>query len=97
MSGFRFWRTREFGTVLVLVAMLIACEVAKRVNTHDSFLLSDELPQLFKDASFVGIAAIGACMVIISGGVDLSSGSVMSLAAVTFGYLFQTLGVPGPI
>jgi ribose transport system permease protein len=97
VTGFRFWRTREFGTALVLAAMLIACEIAKRVNTHDSFLLSDELPQLFKDASFVGIAAIGACMVIISGGVDLSSGSVMSLAAVTFGYLLQILGWPGPV
>jgi ribose transport system permease protein len=97
VTGLRFWRTREFGTALVLVAMLIACEIAKRVNTHDSFLLSDELPQLFKDASFVGIAAIGACMVIISGGVDLSSGSVMSLAAVSFGTLFQSLGWPGPL
>ena len=97
MTGFRFWRTREFGTALVLVAMLIACEIAKRVNTHDPFLFSDELPQLFKDASFVGIAAIGACLVIISGGVDLSSGSVMSLSAVTFGYLFQILGWPGPV
>jgi ribose transport system permease protein len=97
VTGLRFWRTREFGTALVLVAMLIACEIAKRVNTHESFLLSDELPQLFKDASFVGIAAIGACMVIISGGVDLSAGSVMSLGAVTFGYLFQILGWPGPV
>ena len=97
MTGFRFWRTREFGTALVLVAMLIACEIAKRTNTHETFLFSDELLQLFKDASFVGIASIGACMVIISGGVDLSSGSVMSLAAVTFGYLFQILGWPGPI
>jgi ribose transport system permease protein len=97
VTGLRFWRTREFGTALVLVAMLLACEIAKRVNTHESFLFSDELPQLFKDASFVGIAAIGACMVILSGGVDLSSGSVMSLAAVTFGYLYQILGWPGPV
>jgi ribose transport system permease protein len=97
VTGLRFWRTREFGTALVLVAMLIACEIAKRVNTHDSFLLTDDLPRIFKDASFVGIAAIGACMVIISGGVDLSSGSVMSLAAVTFGYLFQIFGWPGPV
>jgi ribose transport system permease protein len=97
VTGLRFWRTREFGTALVLVGMLLACEIAKRVNTHESFLFSDELPQLLKDASFVGIAAIGACMVIISGGVDLSSGSVMSLAAVTFGYLFQILGWPGPV
>jgi ribose transport system permease protein len=95
--GLRFWKTREFGTALVLVAMLIACEIASQVNTRTSFLLSGQLPPLLRDASFVGIAAIGACMVIISGGVDLSAGSVMSLAAVVFAYLFSTVGAPGPI
>ena len=95
MTGFRFWRTREFGTALVLLGMLITCEVASRANTGTSFLFSSQLSRLLhQDAAFVGIAAIGACMVIISGGVDLSSGSVMSLAAVTFGTLFQMQGMP---
>lgn len=97
MTGFRFWRTREFGTALVLVAMLVACEVASRVNTGDSFLFSRQLPRLIWDASFVGIAAIGASIVIISGGVDLSAGSVMSLAAVVFAWTFQIAGLPGPV
>ena len=95
VNGLRFWRTREFGTALVLLAMLIGCEVASQVNTRTSFLLSDQLSRLFhQDAAFVGIAAIGACIVIISGGVDLSAGSVMSLAAVTFGSLFRMQGMP---
>jgi ribose transport system permease protein len=97
VNGLRFWRTREFGTALVLVAMLIGCEVASQVNTRSSFLLSSQLARLFQDSSFVGIAAIGACVVIISGGVDLSSGSVMSLAAVTFAYVFQVMRLPGPV
>jgi len=95
--GLRFWKTREFGTAIVLIAMLLACEIASQVNTHSSFLLSGQLPRLLQDASFVGIAAIGACLVIISGGVDLSAGSVMSLAAVTFAALFETAGLPGPV
>jgi len=95
--GLRFWKTREFGTALVLVAMLIGCEIASQVNAHRSYLLSDQFPKLLNDASFVGIAAIGACMVIISGGVDLSAGSVMSLAAVVFAYVFQVRGLPGPV
>src|SRR5689334_23439675 len=78
--------------------MLVVCEIASRANTGSTFLFSTQMLRLLhQDASFVGIAAIGACMVIISGGVDLSSGSVMSLAAVTFGYLFQILGWPGPV
>jgi ribose/xylose/arabinose/galactoside ABC-type transport system permease subunit len=93
--GLRFWKTREFGTALVLIAMLIACEIASQVNTHSSFLLSGQLPRLLQDASFVGIAAVGACIVIISGGVDLSAGSAMSLAAVTFAYCYQIRGQSG--
>jgi ribose transport system permease protein len=81
----------------VLLAMLIVCEIASRAHTGNSFLFSRQLPQLFQDASFVGIAAIGACIVIISGGVDLSSGSVMSLGAVTLGYLYQVRALPGPV
>jgi ribose transport system permease protein len=95
--GLRFWKTREFGTAIVLVAMLLACEGASRINTGNAFLFSGQLPRLFQDASFVGIAAIGACMVIISGGVDLSAGSVMSLAAVAFAWTFETAGLPGPV
>jgi len=93
----RFWKTRGFGTTIVLIAMLVGCEIASQVNAHSSFLLSSQLPRLLKDASFVGIAAIGACMVIISGGVDRSAGSVMSLAAVVFASVFQTAGLPGPV
>jgi ribose transport system permease protein len=98
VTGFRFWRTREFGIGCVLAAMLIACEIASRVNTGNSFIFSPQLPRLLhQESAFVGIAAIGACIVIISGGVDLSSGSVMSLAAVTFAYVFQKMGMPGPV
>ncbi len=97
LMGLRFWKTREFGTALVLAAMLVACEIASQANTRSSFLLSDQLPRLFQDASFVGIAAIGACIVILSGGVDLSAGSVMSLAAVTFADLYQVRRLPGSV
>jgi ribose transport system permease protein len=90
----RFWRTREFGTALVLLAMLVACEIAARVNTGTSFLFSPQVGRVFSDCSFVGIAAIGACIVIVSGGVDLSSGAVMGFSAVTLAHLHVTRGLP---
>jgi ribose transport system permease protein len=98
LMGLRFWKTREFGTALVLVAMLVVCEIAARANSGSSFVFSGQMLRLLhQDAAFVGIAAIGACIVILSGGVDLSAGSVMSLGAVTFAYLFQVLKIPGPV
>lgn len=92
MTGLRFWRTREFGTALVLVAMLIACEIAAQARTGSSYIFSGSLLRLFQESSFIGIAAVGACMVIISGGVDLSAGSVMGLASVTLGVLAARWG-----
>jgi ribose/xylose/arabinose/galactoside ABC-type transport system permease subunit len=94
VTGFRFWRTREFGTACVLVAMLIACEVVARARTGETYLFSAGFLRLFEECSFIGIAAIGASAVIISGGVDLSAGSVMGLASVTLAILSTTYGWP---
>jgi ribose transport system permease protein len=87
-------KTREFGTACVLVAMLLGCEIASRANAGRSFLGTAELPRIFESCSFVGIAAIGACLVILSGGVDLSSGSTMTLSAVVLAILHGPQGWP---
>jgi ribose transport system permease protein len=89
-----FWRAREFGAACVLAAMLVACEIGARVNTGTSFM--DQVGRVFRECSFVGIAAIGASMVILSGGVDLSSGAVMKVAAVTLGALYVDARWPAP-
>jgi len=94
VTDLRFWRTREFGTAIVLVAMLLACEAAARTRTGSSYLFSDSVLRLFQESSFIGIAAVGACAVILSGGVDLSSGSVMGLSSVTLAVLATKFGWP---
>lgn len=45
----------------------------------------------------VGIVAIGATLVIVSGGIDLSVGSVVALAATLMGVLFDRMGIPLPL
>jgi ribose/xylose/arabinose/galactoside ABC-type transport system permease subunit len=95
--GLRFWKTREFGTAIVLVAMLLACEAAARARTGSSYLFSDSVLRLFQESSFIGIATVGACAVILSGGVDLSSGSVMGFASVTLAVLSTKFGWPAGV
>ena len=56
--GLRFWKTREFGTAIVLVSMLLACEAAARARTGSSYLFSDSVLRLFQESSFIGIATI---------------------------------------
>jgi ribose/xylose/arabinose/galactoside ABC-type transport system permease subunit len=49
---------------------------------------------ILKYSSVYGIAAVGAAIVIISGGVDLSPGAVIALAGVVAGRLFVESGYP---
>ncbi len=89
-------RTREFGAFVVLVAMLLLCEAGSQFYNQKSFL-GNELGRVLKDFSIVAIAAIGACAVIVSGGVDLSAGSTMTLSAYAMAFLFVNKGVPAPV
>jgi len=91
-----FWKTREFGVLIVLVAMLLVCEAGARINNGKSFL-GNELERVLLDFSVVAIAAIGASAVIISGGVDLSSGSTLTLSAYAMAALYVNQGTPAPV
>ena len=90
------WKTRELSTLFVL-----ALEVAfftwylwpEGGRSHPFFNLGNFV-LILKYSALYGIAAIGAAMVIISGGVDLSPGAVMALAGVVTGYLFAVQGHP---
>ena len=53
---------------------------ARTGQTVNNFLNSYTLIQTATDASFFAIMAVGATMVIISGGIDLSVGSIYALA-----------------
>jgi len=61
------------------------------------FLNAQNLAQLAKDTSFIAIMAVGATFVIISGGIDLSVGSIYALSAVLAGIVFNRYGPDGAI
>ena len=79
-------------TGLILVILLLGAILTVFAGSHvdratdqsvNNFLNSYTLMQTATDASFFAIMAIGATMVIISGGVDLSVGSTYALAGTT--------------
>ncbi|MEK7767724.1 MAG: hypothetical protein AAB368_15960 [bacterium] len=67
--------------MLGLQALLI-WSVAPRIDGHSAFLDRENLMQVARAFSFIGIAAVGATMVIIAGGIDLSVGAIMGLTVV---------------
>jgi inositol transport system permease protein len=73
---------QELNILLVLVAVAIVFEVLGWIFQGQSFLMnSRRLTIMILQVSVVGIIAIGVTQVIITGGIDLSSGSVVAMTA----------------
>jgi ribose transport system permease protein len=90
---------------LILVILLLAGVLTALAGTHldrltgqpvNNFLNSHTLIQTATDASFFAVMAVGATMVIISGGIDLSVGSVYALAGVATAMVLRAHGPAGP-
>lgn len=75
---------RKYAIVLIFIAMFIAMALLT-----DAFLSPRNLLNIVRQISVVGLIAIGVTMVIITTGIDLSSGSVLALAAVIVASLAQ--------
>jgi ribose transport system permease protein len=89
-------RARELSTVAILVAevLFFAWYLWPEAGRSHPFVNLGNLLLIFKYSSIYGIAAIGAAMVIISGGIDLSPGAVIALTTVVTGYCFVEAGWP---
>ena len=64
----------------VTIAVIIICVIMSRVS--EVFVTRDNFFNVTRDFAFIGIMAIGMTAVIITGGIDLSVGSIMGLVGV---------------
>src|SRR3954447_15418064 len=94
--------SQEIGLVIVLAVVTLALTLLAgshpdRVTgaTVNNFWNSYTLIQTATDASFFAIMAIGATMVIISGGIDLSVGSIYALSGVSMALFLRAAGPMG--
>lgn len=78
----RFVKTNA--TFIALVVLTVALAV-----TEDSFFTTRNLSNLARQVTIVGIIGIGMTMVILIGGIDLSVGSIVGVAAVVVTLLMQ--------
>ena len=78
-------RARRFGT---LIGLLLLCGVLWALTPH--FLTVSNLLNIVQQTSINAIVAAGMTFVIISGGIDLSVGSIVALSGVALGTLLQS-------
>jgi inositol transport system permease protein len=82
----------EVRILLVLVGVALVFEILGWFVVGQSFLFNkDRLIVMILQMSVIGIIAVGVTMVIITGGIDLSSGSVLAVAAMVSASLAQEL------
>jgi ribose/xylose/arabinose/galactoside ABC-type transport system permease subunit len=90
---------------LSLVILLLGGVLAVAAGSHpdpvtgraiNNFLNSYTLIQMATDASFFAIMAVGATVVIVSGGIDLSVGSTYALAGVAAAMVLRGMGPLDP-
>jgi ribose/xylose/arabinose/galactoside ABC-type transport system permease subunit len=95
----KIWQVRELSTVAILVLEILFFTwwLWPEGNRAHPFLNVGNGLLILKYSAIYGIAAIGAAIVIISGGIDLAPGAVMALAGVVGAQLFVVRGWPlGP-
>ena len=100
----RIFSSAQAGLLLVIISLgtvltLFAGSHADRLTGEpvNNFLNSYTLIQTATDASFFAIMAVGATIVIISGGIDLSVGSIYALAGVTTAMVLRAYGPEGAV
>jgi len=81
---------------LLAFASLIALVLVFSFASSNFFQFSNIVGILLSTA-VIGVLALGSTFVIISGGIDLSVGTVMTLSSVMTGVFITTLGLPVPI
>lgn len=90
-------RARRFGTV---IGLMVLCAVLWALTPH--FLTVSNLLNIAQQTSINAIVAAGMTFVIISGGIDLSVGSIVALSGVVLGTLLHdgqpaAVAIPGAL
>jgi simple sugar transport system permease protein len=86
------WRPRPSANLVPLLATITVCALLYALASYryPGFFSTRVFVNFFADNAFVGISAVGMTFVILSGGIDLSVGSVLALTSVMLASLTTT-------
>jgi len=79
----------KYNTVFIFLIMLVVSAIVS-----DVFFTSSNLFNLIRQVTPVGIISMGMLLVILSGGIDLSVGSVVAMSGVLCALFTQTMPLP---
>src|SRR3981081_1475847 len=91
----RWWQRSIFAsqTAYVTLALLVLLLVMHFASPY--FFTEGNIQNVAKNFSFIAIATLGVTFVIITGGIDLSVGSMMCFSAMITSWVGSGLSTPG--
>ncbi len=81
----------------IFVLLVVLCALGWALSPGHSFLSPENIYNLLYQVGMFGIFSLGMGLVIITGGIDLSVGSVMALQGVLLGMMLKDKGWAWPI
>jgi ribose transport system permease protein len=91
----RWWHRGLFASQTGYVLMALIALIILMNFASPYFLTEGNLQNVAKNFSFIAIATLGITFVIITGGIDLSVGSLMCVAAMVASMVMTDLSTPG--
>ena len=80
-----------------ILALILAIALAVLASENERFFTAANLLNQARLMTEVGLIAVVMTFVIITGGIDLSVGSILGLCAILVGVFWKTLGLPLPV
>jgi rhamnose transport system permease protein len=77
-----------------VLAAILAAALLVLAFTSEQFLTVDNLLNQGRLACEVGLVALPMTLIIVTGGIDLSVGSILGLCAIMLGVLWKSIGLP---
>lgn len=78
---------------LISIASVVTLFLVFGLTSHDFFSTSNIL-NIFRECGVTGIIAVGVAMVIITSGIDLSTGALVGLCGMVCNFLMYNFGLP---
>jgi rhamnose transport system permease protein len=91
MSALQFRQLFRFETLLAAVLVI---EILVFSKTGSNFATRDNLFEVLRLSTEIGLLALAMTPIILTGGIDLSVGSLLGLCAILFGKLWRDAGMP---
>jgi rhamnose transport system substrate-binding protein len=94
LTEHRAWRERWFPNGEWVLALVLLFELAIFSTIGENFFTTENFFEVIRLSVELGLLSLAMTPIIITGGIDLSVGSMMALAAVIFGAAWHDAGLP---